>query len=152
MFSCEFCKISKNTFSYRTLLVASSGYSEQVIPSRTFLLCSSEQVILSRRSLPFQVDYTKNVYNEQNFSAILCSLNQSEYFEDSKKVIQSRNFLLFFFWYKVFCRHYLQAYCYSQQTCAPMFSCLALTASERDEQWNATIRSAYSEYVHVHMA
>ena len=84
-------------------------YSEQVIPSRrfwifcegyiwsrTFLPCYSEQVILSRRPLLFQADYTKNVYNEQKFSAILCSLNQSEHFEDPKKVIQSRNFLLFF--------------------------------------------------------
>ena len=26
MFSCEFCEISKNTFSYRTPLVAASGF------------------------------------------------------------------------------------------------------------------------------
>ena len=29
VFSCEFCKISKNTFSYRTPLVAASGYSSK---------------------------------------------------------------------------------------------------------------------------
>ena len=70
--------------------------SEQVIypkifaiPCRLYIvLCYSEQVILSTRSLLFQVivDYTKNVYNEQKFSAILFSLNQSEHFEDPKKV------------------------------------------------------------------
>ena len=30
MFSCEFCEISKNTFSYRTSLVAASSSSKQV--------------------------------------------------------------------------------------------------------------------------
>ena len=85
-------------------------YSEQVIPSRkfllfrvgyiwsrTFALCFSEQIILNRRLLLFQVDYTKIVYIEQKFSAILCSLKtQSEHFKDPEKVIQSINFLLFF--------------------------------------------------------
>ena len=28
VFSCDFCEISKNTFSYRTPLVAASGYSD----------------------------------------------------------------------------------------------------------------------------
>ena len=85
-------------------------YSEQVIPSRrfllfrvgyiwikTFILCYFEQVILSRTFLLFQVGYKKNVYTEQKFSAILCSLNQLEQFDDPKKVIQSRNFLPLFF-------------------------------------------------------
>ena len=84
-------------------------YADQVIPSRrfllfcvgyswsrTFVLCYSEQVRLSITFLLFQVSYTQDVYTEQKLSAILCSLNQSEYFDDPKKVIQSRNFLLFF--------------------------------------------------------
>ena len=37
VFSCEFLEILR-AFSHRTPLVASSDYSEQVIPSRTFLL------------------------------------------------------------------------------------------------------------------
>ena len=83
--------------------------SEQVIPSRRFALfrvgyiwsrtialCYSEQVILIRTFLIFQVGYTKKVHTEQKVSAILCSLNQSEHFDDPKKVIQSRNLLLSF--------------------------------------------------------
>ena len=33
LFSCEFCEISKNTFSYRTPLVAASDYRIAVIAS-----------------------------------------------------------------------------------------------------------------------
>ena len=71
-------EISKNTFSYRTPLVAASGYSEQVILSRTFLL--------------FQVGYT-----QQMISAIPCRLDLwSKTFVlcCSEQVILSGTFLL----------------------------------------------------------
>ena len=39
VFSCEFCKISKNTFSYRTLLVAASDFDGQLPNILVTCLC-----------------------------------------------------------------------------------------------------------------
>ena len=89
--------------------------SEQVIPSRRFLLfrvgyiwsrafvlCYSEQVILSRTFLLFQVGYTKKVFTEQKFSAILFSLNQLEHFDDPKKLCRVEILYYPSFWHKFF--------------------------------------------------
>ena len=113
----------------RRFLLFRVGY----IWSKTFALCCSQQVILSRTFLIFLVGCSKNVYTEQKFSAILCSLNQSEHFDDPKKVIQSRN-VLFFLLVLVG----LQAHNYSEQTCAPMFLRLAVIASERQGKCQIT--------------
>ena len=36
VFSCEFCEISKNTFSYRTPLVAASGILQKLLKTNSF--------------------------------------------------------------------------------------------------------------------
>ena len=96
-FSCTFCETSENTFSYRIPLVAASGYSEQFILSRTFLLF--------RVSSLYPVEdfcySVKVIYGTEHLlSAILSKLYWVEHFCYSKLVIQkmfmlSRNFLQF---------------------------------------------------------
>ena len=76
----------------------------------------------------------------------LCSLNQSERFEDLKKSYTESKFSPILHFDIIFSKYIiLQAHCYSQQTCALMFSRLALSASERYTEWNATMRCACLE-------
>ena len=55
MFSCEFCEISKNTFSYRTPLVAASAF--KVIQVRHTLKVDLDNSFLSRKAFKFLAGY-----------------------------------------------------------------------------------------------
>ena len=93
--------------------------------SRIFAFYYSQQVILSRTFLLFQVGYTKNVYTVQKFPAILCSLLPIRTFRRSQNNYKEQKFSILPFGIN--------------------FLRLALTVSERYTEWNATMRSGYSE-------
>ena len=92
-------------------------------------------------TMPGLVLRRRDLFKDVLKTPVSAGLNQSEILMIPKQSYKVEIFYYSSFWYKFLCRH-LHSHSYSQQICAPMFLCLALTSSERYTEWNAPIRSA----------
>ena len=91
--------------------------------------------------MPGLVLRRRDLFKDVLKTPVSAGLNQSKILTIPKQSYKVEIFYYSSFWYKFFCKH-LQAHSYSQQICAPMFLCLALTSSERYTEWNAPMGSA----------